>query len=491
MPAPSLRTPQQLAGDLGEIKQGNQCAAWLLAAVCSQQFGTQVHPLVWNISAQREQEAEEPPRPFMLVQAPVDIKQDFRREQPDTFGSAGPFTARHSQNPTCSLVLVWPRGFSPAASFTATLGHRGPRGLLEVYGLGLNGIEPVGCGEGARGTSSPPRGWSPTIQQPPAEGRPSYPAVGNVSSKWGDGAPAQTDAPLSAAERPSEPEAAQDDADAGRFPRSGERRRGTWDQVLLYSAGQRREAESWQMLKMLIAAVLLAVTAAARESREACILKAVGDDATIPLNFSHLAALDELIWKNDKMAVFRRKKNIVTKLDRCNVMEDGSLKLLNLTLRDSGWYEAEVYGFSGTQLKRTRAQVCVLERVSRPWLNYTCDENVVLTCVSGGPSRPVTFSWTQNGNAVEGEQGASIMLPGRSGHGDVFSCTARNEVSAESSNTVSVVCEHPTTSCTRRPSNLKSDHSDTNPAASSGGLLLLSALAPLLQLWVLSLTTFI
>uniref|UniRef100_A0A8C9QTA2 Ig-like domain-containing protein n=2 Tax=Scleropages formosus TaxID=113540 RepID=A0A8C9QTA2_SCLFO len=243
------------------------------------------------------------------------------------------------------------------------------------------------------------------------------------------------------------------------------------------------------MVKVLIlAAVLVAMTATAQENQEPCTFKPVGGSATILLQSTNLDPALELIWKLNNTKIFQRKRGKVSMGNESDVTKEGSLKLRNLQLQHAGLYEAEVYDTKGKQVICKEAMLCVMERVSRPMLNYSCDEDVVLTCHSDSQVGHVMFNWTRNSQVMEGEEGPTVTVPGRSGLGDMFSCLVWNKASAESSSNVTIACEDPTPSYTKDPSNLKSYRSNSSPAATSGNHLPLPSLGQFLQFYIFTFT---
>uniref|UniRef100_A0A3B3SST9 Ig-like domain-containing protein n=1 Tax=Paramormyrops kingsleyae TaxID=1676925 RepID=A0A3B3SST9_9TELE len=174
-------------------------------------------------------------------------------------------------------------------------------------------------------------------------------------------------------------------------------------------------------------------------TQESCMTVATGATVTLPLNYPDFTMDHELIWKHNFTTILKRKKQNVILGQESSMMSDGSLRLIDLQLRDTGSYQVEVYNSNGLHVKQSSVTLCVLEKVSEPTVNYTCRIQLVLTCHLEKKPGNVTFEWTRNNITVERENEETLRVDGKSASG-TFSCRARNEVSEERSPSVTVTC---------------------------------------------------
>ncbi|XP_064208905.1 uncharacterized protein LOC135264137 [Anguilla rostrata] len=192
-------------------------------------------------------------------------------------------------------------------------------------------------------------------------------------------------------------------------------------------------------LMKMAAVVLLLPVVLAQGNGVPCLYKAVGDSVTIPLQRKDCGGENSLSWKFNSGEIFRKKKQTVSVGKDLDVTEDGSLKLADLQVSSSGVYIGELHDTDGKRCGQARQNLCVIERVSRPYVTYTCSEDAVtLTCDSAESK----VKWTLNGGDIpEGAFKKTLTVPGRPAHDAKYSCTAWNEVSQEKSEDTTVRCE--------------------------------------------------
>ncbi|KAG5844729.1 hypothetical protein ANANG_G00165640, partial [Anguilla anguilla] len=108
---------------------------------------------------------------------------------------------------------------------------------------------------------------------------------------------------------------------------------------------------------------------------------------------------NSLSWKFNSGEIFRKKKQTVSVGKTLDVTEDGSLKLVDLQVPSSGVYIAELYDTDGNLCGQARENLCVIERVSRPYVTYTCSKDAVTLTCDGVESK---VNWTLNGGTSAG-----------------------------------------------------------------------------------------
>lgn len=95
-------------------------------------------------------------------------------------------------------------------------------------------------------------------------------------------------------------------------------------------------------------------------TQESCMTAATGAAVTLPLNYSDFKVDHELIWKHNLTSILKRKKQKFILGQESSMMADGSLRLIDLQLRDSGSYQMEVFSSDGVHVKQSSVTLCVI-----------------------------------------------------------------------------------------------------------------------------------
>uniref|UniRef100_A0A4W5QW80 Ig-like domain-containing protein n=1 Tax=Hucho hucho TaxID=62062 RepID=A0A4W5QW80_9TELE len=165
-----------------------------------------------------------------------------------------------------------------------------------------------------------------------------------------------------------------------------------------------------------------------------------GTPFSIPLNYKELSS-KELTWKHNGNVIFKRKKGNIKPGKAEDISNEGSLKLKELTLADKGTYTAEVFDSDGKICHEKSFILCVMEKISKPSVKFTCsDKDVIFTCTLTN-TEGVTFKWSQNRKLLVGKTETTLTIGLKQlKEPDTFTCSAVNNVSTETSNPIKPTC---------------------------------------------------
>ncbi|XP_076588317.1 uncharacterized protein LOC143321687 [Chaetodon auriga] len=173
---------------------------------------------------------------------------------------------------------------------------------------------------------------------------------------------------------------------------------------------------------------------------------AVGQSLTLPFVYDRLANSHVLRWTHNDKIIFYRQQGRVSVGKPGDISATGSLLLKNLQLSSAGAYQANVLNPNGTLAKTWTGNLCMMDKVSKPQLTYSCDfksSAVNLNCHVANP-QGLAFSWILDENTLTSEtrQKLSISLAQLKGERN-FTCGVANKVSQAKSDTVRVTCKSP------------------------------------------------
>ncbi|XP_070687476.1 T-cell surface antigen CD2-like [Pempheris klunzingeri] len=173
---------------------------------------------------------------------------------------------------------------------------------------------------------------------------------------------------------------------------------------------------------------------------------AVGQSLTLPLAYERLANSHVLRWTHNSTIIFYREQGRVSFGKAEDVSATGSLLLKKLQFSSAGTYQANVLHPNGTLAKTWIGHLCMIDKVSKPQLTYSCNFKsgaVNLNCNVAKP-QGLTFSWTLDEKTLTSEtrQTLSISLAQLKGERS-FTCSVANQVSKEKSDIVRPICKSP------------------------------------------------
>ncbi|KAM9854813.1 uncharacterized protein ACBR49_003353 [Aulostomus maculatus] len=182
-------------------------------------------------------------------------------------------------------------------------------------------------------------------------------------------------------------------------------------------------------------------------NKDTCDLyAAVGESLTLQSFVERLASTDVLRWTHNSTIIFYRERGRVSVGRSEDISASGSLLQRNLKHSSAGIYEAHALSPNGTLIKSWRGRLCMMDKVQKPQLSYSCDfkSNAVnLNCFVAKP-QGLTFSWTLDEKTLTSEtkQTLSISLTQLKGERS-FTCSVSNKVSKERSDSVRPSCVSP------------------------------------------------
>lgn len=219
-------------------------------------------------------------------------------------------------------------------------------------------------------------------------------------------------------------------------------------------------------LCVFILSAFINLSAANKDTCE--LYAAVGQSLTLPFVYDRLEHSHVLRWTHNDTIIFYRQKGRVSVGKPADISATGSLLLRNLQFSSAGAYQANVLHSNGTLAKTWSGRLCIVPKVSKPQLTYSCDfksSAVILSCLVGN-LQGLVFEWTLDEKTLPSEtkQKLSISLAQLKGERS-FTCSVANKVSKERSDIVRPTCKGPTPS----PPTLLCFTSKTVVAAFAGG----------------------
>ncbi|XP_036308997.1 T-cell surface antigen CD2 [Pipistrellus kuhlii] len=141
--------------------------------------------------------------------------------------------------------------------------------------------------------------------------------------------------------------------------------------------------------------------------------------------------IDDRVWKKDKARIIRYTNGKPNEeKERYQVFKNGTLKIKHLQRNDSGSYEVNLYNSKGQNILTQTFHLKVLEKVSKPVINWNCI-NTTITCeVTQGTDPKITL-YGPRIKIKEGQK--AITYKWTTKPNGQFNCTAINRVSKETS----------------------------------------------------------
>uniref|UniRef100_A0A668W402 Ig-like domain-containing protein n=1 Tax=Oreochromis aureus TaxID=47969 RepID=A0A668W402_OREAU len=180
-----------------------------------------------------------------------------------------------------------------------------------------------------------------------------------------------------------------------------------------------------------------------RKGEDTCDLYATpGQSLTLPFAYERLTNSHILEWVHNNKTIFYRKGKVSSGKPE-DITSNGSLVLKKIELSSQGIYQVHVLHPSGTSAKTWTGRLCVLDKVSKPQLSYTCDFSSMAVNLNCHVTKPegLVFSWMLDKETLKSEtkQILSISLIHLKGERS-FTCDVANKVSKASSDKVRPTC---------------------------------------------------
>ncbi|ELK30846.1 PREDICTED: T-cell surface antigen CD2 [Myotis davidii] len=140
----------------------------------------------------------------------------------------------------------------------------------------------------------------------------------------------------------------------------------------------------------------------------------------------------DILWEKNRKRIIRRLNGKITpqQQEKYQVFENGTLKIKHLQRNDSDIYKVDLYDSDGRHMLTQTFDLKILEKVSKPVINWNC-ANATITCeVTQGTDPKITLYRYRN-IIKEGQK--IIRYKGTIKSIAPFNCTATNGVSVETS----------------------------------------------------------
>uniref|UniRef100_UPI003AAF75E0 T-cell surface antigen CD2-like n=1 Tax=Centroberyx gerrardi TaxID=166262 RepID=UPI003AAF75E0 len=179
-----------------------------------------------------------------------------------------------------------------------------------------------------------------------------------------------------------------------------------------------------------------------------------GQAFSLPLKYKdYKSASHSLKWQHNGSPIVYLRQGTFAIGSEGDIDQDGSLKLTSLKKGSRETYTSEVYR-DGMQIHRDSVTLCVLGKVSKPEVTFTCVKSTVTFSCKVAQAQDVTFKWIQNGKAVE-ETKPTLSRPLKQLTTESsFNCNVSNPVSHELSEPVKSTCVSQSTQDSKIPEKL-------------------------------------
>ncbi|XP_039504248.1 T-cell surface antigen CD2-like isoform X1 [Pimephales promelas] len=140
-----------------------------------------------------------------------------------------------------------------------------------------------------------------------------------------------------------------------------------------------------------------------------------------------------LRWKDKKVRVI---------YEGISMEEDGSLRLLNVSLKDTGKFTFTEFNDVGTEIGKDEVEIKVYEKAPKPTVIPKCskDGNATLSCNIGN-RKDLTVSWYKEDKKIQNETNPQMFLSSTQVQEyKPYSCEAHNPVSKDKSESTPISC---------------------------------------------------
>ncbi|XP_039504178.1 T-cell surface antigen CD2-like [Pimephales promelas] len=165
-----------------------------------------------------------------------------------------------------------------------------------------------------------------------------------------------------------------------------------------------------------------------------CIIKRKTENKEKPpdIKWVHSINGDMLRWKGGK---------VKGTYEGVSMEEDGSLRLLNVSLKDTGKYTVTEFNGDGTEIGKREVEIKVYEKAPKPTVIPKCkDGNATLSCNIGN-RKDLTVSWYKEDKKIQNDKNYQVLLSfTQIQEYKPYSCEAHNPVSKEKSESITVSC---------------------------------------------------
>ncbi|XP_073722463.1 cell adhesion molecule CEACAM2-like [Misgurnus anguillicaudatus] len=134
----------------------------------------------------------------------------------------------------------------------------------------------------------------------------------------------------------------------------------------------------------------------------------------------------------------------INNIPDATIQSDGSLKLQNVKLNNTGKYKYEIYDDKGTKAAGIEKEITVYAKVTKPNVKLTCDgDTATLTCdFKIKDKRDLTITWIQGKQDMKGENKPNLIRTSKQIEENAdYSCRVHNPVSNEQSDVKTISCK--------------------------------------------------
>ncbi|KTG33852.1 hypothetical protein cypCar_00003666 [Cyprinus carpio] len=136
-------------------------------------------------------------------------------------------------------------------------------------------------------------------------------------------------------------------------------------------------------------------------------------------------------------------KGWIKKTIQVYMEEDGSLTFGSVSLKNTGKYKYTVYNAEGTQIDAGEKEIKVYAKAPKPTLkmNINCTDGIATLTCNFADRSVLTLSWYKEDIIIQNENNPELLLTSAQvQENKTYSCSVRNPVSNEQSNSVTVSC---------------------------------------------------
>ncbi|KAA0722694.1 hypothetical protein E1301_Tti015481 [Triplophysa tibetana] len=151
----------------------------------------------------------------------------------------------------------------------------------------------------------------------------------------------------------------------------------------------------------------------------------------------------ELKWTFNSLVAQRKKGTNVKTFPDATIESDGSLKLQNVKVSDTGIYTFEAYDNEDKVVANHKVEIAIYAKALKPTLTHKCmNGSVTLTCdIQKNNKRNLTITWKQGKEVNEDENKAVLFRTSLQLQKNTeYSCRVHNPVSNAESEVLTVSC---------------------------------------------------
>ncbi|ROI62456.1 T-cell surface antigen CD2 [Anabarilius grahami] len=158
---------------------------------------------------------------------------------------------------------------------------------------------------------------------------------------------------------------------------------------------------------------------------------------------------NDIKWTHVSSDAVIERKNKKTKSNTpgLTLEEDGSLRFQSVSLKDMGKYIYTVSSSDGTEIGKDGEEIKVYANAPKPVVKISCTTagNATLTCdMRNSKDSSLTVSWYKEGKSIQNIKKSQMFLSSvQVLENKPYSCEARNPVSANKSESITVSCDGP------------------------------------------------